>query len=346
MKNMNFDALSSFLKSLEESGLPSCEMSVSLCGQEVFAFSRPEKPVYMAYSLTKPVTCALALKLFERGAFTMDDRLSDFIPEFADPSVTEILPDGTRRIRPAKREITLRDLFTMTAGFGYDAGALIKADTLAAIRALAAKPLLFDPGQHWNYSLCHDVLGAVLQVISGKKLRQLMRDEIFFPLGMTKTCFLGEVETLPALCDAAGKPLSAPDTRFMPSREYDSGGAGLITCLSDYSAFCRALGEGKIISPHTLSLMTTDHLNDVTRRDFNWPQVRGYGYGLGVRVLTDKAAGGSPSPKGEFGWGGVSGCWSLIDPDNRLTAVFMARSLGTDEKYLFPRLRNVLYGCI
>lgn len=345
---MNFDALSRFLRSLEENRLPSCEMMVFCGGQEAFAYKKADEPLYLAYSLTKPVTCALALKLFERGMFTLDDKLSDFIPEFMDMTVTEALPTGEKRVRPAKREILMRDLFTMTAGFGYDVSALKKANTLEAVKGLAERPLLFDPGAHWNYSLCHDVLGAVIEVLTGKPLRAVLKDELTRPLGMNHTCFLGEAEagSISPLYDAkTGKRLPV-DRRFTPSDGYDSGGAGLITTLCDYAVFTDALLNGNIIGKHTLSLMTEDFLTDNNRADFNWPQVKGYGYGLGVRTLVNRAAAGAPSPLKEAGWGGVSGAYSLFDAENGISAVFMTHVLGTSETYLFPRLRNVLYSCI
>lgn len=347
MKNMNFDALSRFLKSLEENRLPSCEMTVFCGGREVFAYKKADLPRYLAYSLTKPVTCALALKLFERGEFTLDDRLSDFIPEFRDMTVSETLPSGEKRLRPAKRDILLRDLFTMTAGFSYDVGALKQANTLEAVKGLSERPLLFDPGAHWNYSLCHDVLGAVIEVITGKKLRTALKDEITRPLGMKNTCFLGETDgDISPLYDAkTGRQLPS-DRRFTPSNDYDSGGAGLVTTLYDYAAFTDALLNGGIVGKHTFTLMTEDFLTDINRADFNWPQVRGYGYGLGVRTLVNRAAAGSPSPLKEAGWGGVSGTYSLMDAQNGISAVFMTHVLGTSETYLFPRLRNILYSCI
>ena len=264
-------------------------------------------------------------------------------------SVTETLPGGVKRLRPAKREIELRDLFTMTAGFGYELNALYDAPTREVVRSYAQRPLLFDPGEHWNYSLCHDVLGAVIEVIAGKRLADAMGEMIFEPLGMGDTCFLSRVGSYARIA-----PLYEPktlrilplDMRFTPGPGYDSGGAGIVTSTRDYSKFCAALVNGGLLSAHTVTLMTCNHLNEAAQRDFNWPQVRGYGYGLGVRTLIDPVKGGSPSPIGEFGWGGISGAYSLMDRQNGLSAVFMTHVPGISEVFLFPRLRNVLYAAL
>ena len=344
MKAMRCDLLNEFLRELEQTRVKGCEMRVKIGDETVFEYTKPEKPLYLAYSLTKPVTCVLALKLLERGKIGLDDRLSDYIPEFKNPKVAETLSTGEKRVRSAKREIELRDLFTMTAGFSYDLSALRDDSTLNVAKTLAQRPLLFDPGEHWEYGLSHDVLGAVIEAVSGERLAELMRKELFIPLNMTRTRFLSQGEQgIAPLYSAKTFERLPLDRRFAPGNRYDSGGAGLVTSLEDYSEFCAALVGGRIISSCTLELMTRDFLTDKTRPDFNWPQTRGYGYGLGVRTLVDVTKAGSLSPVGEFGWGGISGAYSLMDRSRRLSAVFMTHTLGADEKYLFPRLRNVLY---
>ena len=346
---MNFAPLEALLDEIRMKRLPGCEMLVTVEGKKAFDYHSRENKRFIAYSLTKPLTCVLALKFMERGAFTLNDKLSEYICEAADPKVAEKLENGSVSIRSAKRGILIRDLFTMSAGLSYDISGLKDETALEAARGILMRPLLFDPGTRWEYSLCHDVLGALIERISGTRLSTLMRREIFSPLDMSDSCFVSEITDIslisPQYSAKTLKP-AAPDLRFTPGSLYDSGGAGLVTTTRDYSAFCEALISGNILSKAALELMTLNHLNGQALKDFNWPQLKGYGYGLGVRTLIDKTAGGALSPLGEFGWGGISGAYSLMDAKNGVTAVFMAHSPGTDEAWLYPRLRDVLYSCL
>ena len=390
---MNFQPMKDLLDRLTAWRIPGNSIRVTVEGREVFSYRSGYEDVekktrvrsdalYNIYSCTKPVTVTAALALYEKGYFLLDDPLYDFIPEFRHVTVKQ--PNG--EITPAATPITLRHLFTMSAGLTYvtSSPAFAKAreltegrmDTLTVIRCLAEDPLAFEPGTRWQYSLCHDVLAAVCEVISGKKFRDYVKESIFDPLGITEAYFhndavVDRVATLYRYENSKEQDLvklqSAADNRSagyltvvtnkVPTHvygpEYDSGGAGLTTTLSDYSKFAAALANGglgqngeRILSPGTVELLRTNQLTREQLVNFNWRQLRGYGYGLGVRTMVDIAAGGSTGSLGEFGWGGAAGATLLVDPDRRVSMVYAHHMLNPQEEYYQPRLRNVLYTCL
>ena len=286
------------------------------------------------YSCSKIATCTAALQLFEKGLFKLDDPLADYMPEFADMKVRE---DG--KVRPAKSPILIWHIFNMAAGFSYDLASPALAayrkenpdcPTREFIRHLAEDPLHFDPGAHWNYSLCHDVLAAFVEVLSGQTFADYTRDHIFGPLGMTDTTFLmpdSELGTIapqyrydaekkaPVFCGPAIQP-------YKPGPAYASGGAGCISTCDDYIKLLEALRVGDVIlKKETIDLMATDRLTDKTRPDFWNPD---YGYGLGVRcksaVLPDGFA--------DFGWGGAAGSLCVIDREHRFTIMLVQHMLS------------------
>lgn len=279
------------------------------------------------------------------------------------------MANGEVRLEKATRAITVRDLFTMTAGFSYDVGspciqeAVERTDgtlpTRDFARALAKEPLLFEPGTHWNYSMCHDVLGALVEVVSGQSFGTYLRDEITGPLGMNDTGFDLNDEQQARLIpqyvynDELEKAVRLDGNGFRVGTELESGGAGLLSTVSDYARFLNALTglgtspEGvRILSQASVELMRTDHLNEMTRGDYSWDHMYGYGYGLGVRTHISKAGSGSLSPLGEFGWSGAAGCMAIIDPDSELTVMYAQHLLNSQEGYVQRRLRNVIYSCL
>ncbi len=331
------------------------------------------------YSCSKPITVAAALTLYEQGRFLLSDPLPEYLPEFREMWVRR--PDGGTE--KAKTPITIHDLFRMTAGFDYDVTRPCfetarqetngRMDTRAVIRALATEPLAFHPGEHWNYSLCHDVLACLVEVISGKKFRDYVQEAIFDPLDMAESGYHHDI-TDPRMAQQyrfapAGELI--PEGIFAQERagghivkhdqgnwlifgpEYDSGGAGVTTTLADYGKFAFALAHGgvgmtgeRILSARTIDLARLDHLTPAQAADLNWPQLRGYRYGLGVRTMADSAAGGSNGSVGEFGWGGAAGATLLVDPAEKLALVYAHFMLNPQEEHYQPRLRNVLYACL
>ncbi|ETT43996.1 serine hydrolase domain-containing protein [Paenibacillus sp. FSL H7-689] len=377
---MDFKPLASFIDRITSWRVPWAEVLVMHRNDTVFHYRNgyanlEEKTpigdgaIFNLYSMTKIMTCVAGLQLVEKGAMLLSDPLSDYLPEYAEMTVKKTMPNGEIRLEKATRAITVRDLFTMTAGFSYDVGcpsiqeAVKSTDgtlpTRDFARALAKEPLLFEPGTHWNYSMCHDVLGALVEVVSGKRFGTYLRDEITGPLGMNDTAFNLNDEQQKRLIpqyaynDELEKAVRLDGNGFRVGTELESGGAGLLSTVSDYALFLNALtGRGtspegvRILSQASVELMRTDHLNEMTRADYSWDHMYGYGYGLGVRTHISKAGSGSLSPVGEFGWSGAAGCMAIIDPDSELTVMYAQHLLNSQEPYVQRRLRNVVYSCL
>lgn len=381
---MNFQAVKDLMDRLTDWVIPGNTIIIYKDGAKVFeyssGFSDIENNVEMQgdellnfYSCSKPATVAAALQLYEKGMFLLTDPLCEYLPEFE----TMYVKNGDE-IKKADNKITIRDIFCMTAGLTYNlnspsinkARALTngKMDTRTVIKCLAEEPLIFEPGARWNYSLCHDILAVLIEVISGMRFSEYMKENIFKPLDMKTTCYHTDKPIAPQYAcmsldtndyvemqkrgHSAGTVKREDGNVFVFGEEYDSGGAGITTTVPDYVKFVAALankGTGlngnKILSPGTIELMKTNQLNKEQLKCFNWIQMTGYGYGLGVRTMIDRAASGSTGPIGEFGWGGAAGANMLADTENNLAVLYSHHMLNPQETYYQPRLRNVLYSC-
>lgn len=360
----DFTELAQYLDALPSlGGWPGNDCLIMLHGEPVFrhqsGFADLEAKAPMTgrervnlYSCSKIATCTAALQLFEKGLYKLDDPLADYMPEFADMKVLE---DGVAR--PAKEPIRIWHLFTMTAGFSYD----LNSPSLAAyrtenpacptrefIRHLAADPLHFDPGTRWNYSLCHDVLAAFVEVLSGQLFADYTRDHIFAPLNMANTTFLMPDSALGTIApqyrfnpDTKGpRPCGPAIQPYKAGAEYASGGAGCISTCDDYIKFLEALRIGDIVlKKETIDLMTTDRLTEQTRASAWNPE---YGYGLGVRCKSAVL----PDGPGDFGWGGAAGSLSVIDRESGFTIMLVQHMLGAPDPTLrwkiVPLLRKAL----
>ena len=362
---MDFSRLTAFLASLIERGIPSVDCAVSLNGQCVYRHGvRAGKDgLYFLYSVSKVITCAAAAQLLERGKLLLTDEICEYLPEYRDMAVKS--KDG--HLEEAQTRITVRHLFTMTAGLNYNleteaiASAVResggRAPTREIARAIAQGPLDFEPGAHWQYSLCHDVLAALVEAVSQMRFADYVRENIFAPLGMEDSTYhptpaqAARIAPQYQYDGEARRALPIPKAaRHVLGPEYDSGGAGVVSSVSDMLAFAQALANGgtgangaRILSPRTVDLMRINQLSEAQSRDFNWPQMAGYGYGLGVRTMVCPALGGSLSSIGEFGWGGAAGAYIMIDPDHRLCAFYAQHMLNNQEPYVHPRLRNLIY---
>ena len=317
---------------------------------------------YHIYSCTKVLTVTAAMQLFERGELLMTDHVSAYLPEYADVCVRD---PATGELRPPKRPMRLSDLFGMTSGLGYlstwPALEELKkktngaAPTVLAMRSLATMPLYFDPGEKFQYSLSHDVLAAVVEVISGRRFGDYLREEILLPLGMTETGFsVPEGQEHRCVTPYKVDPETSQYTKmpfechYQLGTEYESGGAGIITTPKDYILFADMLASGgtgasgaRILSPATIDMMRTPlHSYPI----FDYLENNGYRYGYGVRTMADPRLGNSPI--GEFGWDGACGCYILADPKNKLS-LYSARYVSPQHNfYHSPRLRNILYACL
>lgn len=377
---MDFKPVASLIDRLTSWRVPWAEVLIMHQNETVFQYRNGfenleektpirDNAIFNLYSMTKIMTCVAALQLVEKGDILLLDPLSQYLPEFEEMQVKKALPNGEVYYEKATRPITVRDLFTMTAGFSYDihSPSIKEAvertngtlPTREFARALAKEPLMFEPGTHWNYSMCHDVLGALVEVVSGKRFGTYLQDEIIKPLGMHDTTFdLNEAQQsrlIPQYLfdEEQDKAVRMDGNGFRVGTELDSGGAGLLSTVNDYAKFLNALTgfgtspEGvRILSRASVELMRADHLNDMTRPDFSWDHMYGYGYGLGVRTHISTAGSGSLSPIGEFGWAGAAGCMAIIDPDSGLTVMYAQHLLNSQEHYVRRRLRNVVYSCL
>ena len=339
--------------------------------------------LYFIFSMTKMITCTCALQLLEKGKYTLNDPVSMYLPEFEKMKIsdTEFNSEGAGKVSTgdteaesgsnsekgyAKNPITVKHLFTMSAGLDYDLWSEAikesqeqgKTTTRDIARAISKTVLGFEPGTRYRYSLCHDVLGALVEVWSGKKLGDYMKENVFEPLGMKNTYFgVPQGEEFSRLAaryrfDENKVPVLQPvNCIYNLSGEYQSGGAGLTSCTEDYALFLDAIacgGVGKsgkrILSTASVELMGTNHLNETQIKDFNKMRP-GYGYGLGVRTHIDKTLSGSLSPIGEFGWDGAAGAFAMVDTKNKLSLTYFQHCSGWNVR-IQTEMRNALYGCL
>ncbi len=230
------------------------------------------------------------------------------------------------------------------------------------MRAIARDPLLFEPGTHWNYSLCHDVLAGLVEAVSGQTFGAYVRDHVLLPIGMTRSGYAISEDMAqrmaPQYCfnPKSNRPEPAKTANaYHLGPLYESGGAGLISSVDDLARFAQTLcRKGKaengtrILSSRTVDLMRANHLGPTLMDDFHkcFSHMAGYGYGLGVHTMADRAAGESLSPIGEFGWRGAAGTYMIIDPENEVTIVYAQHMLGSHEPYVYYRLRNIVYACL
>lgn len=297
---------------------------------------------YNIYSCSKVITCVAAMQLWEKGLFSLEDKLSDYMPEFKDMTVkTE------NGIQKAEHPILIRHLFEMTAGFSYHCRsphiimAISETDgrcpTRETMKYLAKEPLLFEPGDRWEYSLCHDVLAALVEIISGEKFETYVKKNIFDIVGMSRSSFMLPEEELNTIAEQYrfenGRAVNVGKNivSYKLGSEYASGGAGGISTVDDYIKFLEALRTHKLLKVETLKLMMTDRLTEWQKRTY-WTQAT-HGYGLGVRC-----------PKGnkqytDFGWGGAACAYLAVDVENKISLFFGAHLLSSPAQ----GLRSMLY---
>lgn len=390
---MDFQHLDQFLNHVVRIGPSGCAVSVSLHGKTVYsrcfglgnlAENAPvtENTVFRLYSVSKVITAVAVLRLYERGALSLNDPVSLYLPEFAQMQVSVQSCNNATTLVPARTPITIRHLLTMTSGLTYGGShSAVDAATQALYdelnrgsytvrdfaRALASMPLAFEPGTHFRYSYSHDVLGAVVEVISGKPFEQFVKDEIFSPLGMESSAYffedLPENPVAAFYNSASGALVEDPidDEQFRRRRGFASGGAGVLSTLSDLTKFASALCVGgtyegtKLLGRKTIHLMRQDHLNPQQREDFRfatqgngWELLQGYSYGLGVRTLASLSESCINGTIGEFGWGSIGGSFVVCDPEEELAICYLQqlRLPNNLENYITPKLKAIVYGAL
>ena len=287
------------------------------------------------YSCSKPITALAAMILVEKGMISLDDAVEKYLPEV---SSAFLLTEDGGEIKP-KNKMTIRHLLTMTAGFSYNVKTkpiqdVIKKNQNAKLRdfiaAFVASPLSFEPGERFDYSLCLDVLAAVIEEVSSKSFSSFVQETIFEPLGMKDSFFDNRPCLLPDMyiADNNGQIRLTNNKNYLLCTDaYESGGAGLICTLKDYSIFAQMLANGgvsstgiRIVDEAVLHSMASEQIEKMSiKNQFTCVQGEDYGYGFGVRVR--KVATEWGLPKGEFGWDGAAGSYLMVDPINKISIV-------------------------
>jgi CubicO group peptidase (beta-lactamase class C family) len=315
-----------------------------------------EDTIFRLYSMSKPITSVAAMMLVEDGKLGLDDPLSKYIPAFADVKVGVEKRDEsgkmTLALDPLQRPITIEDLLRQTSGltYGFYGDSAVRKlyanadlfqgdfDNAEFADRLARLPLQEQPGTLWDYGHSTDILGRVIEVVSGKSLFQFEKERLLDPLGMNDTAFY--------VADESKRPLIAqpmPDDRFtsplagirdpMVRRRWESGGAGMVGTMGDYARFAQMLLNGgtlvghRYLKPETVALMTSDHIGPETkiaRDDFYFPGTdSGFGLGFAVRTMQPP---GTRLPIGEYRWDGVAGTFFFIDPKDDMFAICMMQT--------------------
>lgn len=369
---MQTSVITDFLDSLENLGIPGCDCAIYYQHKPIlrhmagYADLERTKPIttettYWLYSVTKLFTVTAVMQLIDRGIIGLDDPVYAYIPEYLDLMVKE----GSE-LRPSRQVMTIRHLLTMQSGLNYNitspsirrviSDSNHQATTIDVIRALAGEPLDFEPGNRYQYSLSHDVLGAVVELSSGKSFDQYLHHNIFQPLGMKDTSFV----LTPDLKDRMSQQFiyrsrsrTAKGVKktnsYSLTPNYRSGGAGLISTVDDCIKFLDTMSNYgvdtngyQILSRKAIDMMRSNQLSEISRKYFDLP---GYSYGLGVRTLVNKEDAGSRSSIGEFGWSGAAGAYALIDIDKQLAIFYAQHVLGCDyaSQVVHPKLRDLTY---
>jgi len=331
---------------------------------------QPMRPdtIFRLASMTKPVTSLAVMMLHEEGRFLLDDPVSKFLPEFKSMNVAvanapnERYPGGYRLV-PADRAITIRHLLTHTAGLPsgtsgptmeamHRLASLRKPETLLAdyIQALAQLPLNFQPGAAWEYGPATDVLGRLVEVVSGQPLDQFLRQRIFVPLGMNDTWFYLPDDRLARLASAYAKKngklekLTSPNVDSRSGRFF-SGAGGLAGTAEDYFRLCQMFLNGgqfngvRLLSRKTVEMMTA---NQIGRIPLWQDAYRGYGFGLGFRVRERLGESQTLGSAGEYGWGGAYGTYFWVDPKEQMIGILMIQLNPYAHLNIRPEFQNAV----
>ena len=370
---MDFSKLDLYMEQMPKRGFPACELSVSRDGEIIYrrgvgyADSAKTRPVsntdlYWLFSATKVITCIAAMRLVEQGIISLDDPVSKYIPEYA--SLKILQNDGS--LTEAKNVMTIEHLFTMCGGMTYDVAndaikdaALVTPSTLDMVKAMAKMPLVFEPGTKYKYSLCHDVLAAVIEVATGMLFSEYLQKNLFDPLGVTDMGFHPTEEQISRFSaqykykDGTAEATEIPIiNKYRLTDEYDSGGAGLFGTVDDYMKIITPIACGgttpdgyRILKPETIKMMGENRLKGDILNGLSSTRLYGYGWGLCGRAHFDPIRSLSLSPVGEFGWDGAAAAFCMIDPTNRIALYFGTHIFGCNYAYhsVHPTLRNLVY---
>jgi CubicO group peptidase (beta-lactamase class C family) len=343
-------------------------------GQAVIDPPQPMRTdtIFRIYSMTKPITAAAVLILFEEGFFRLTDPVSRFLPAFKQVRVLDLCEQGAGRTVPPNREITIHDLLTHTAGlsYGFDENNIIDeryreriwqvmedrhgdVSLQELVEAMTSIPLAFHPGTAYRYSMANDVLGHLIEVVTGLSFAEILTERIFEPLGMVDTGFYvpaEKVERFAAVYTPAedgGLKLLAPadEPRYLVPPRAPSGGGGLVSTAMDYWRFAQMLLNGgeldgtRILGRKTVELMTTNALPHGVMRDGQ----AFAGYGLGVEVVAELGSYRSLGSVGKFGWSGAATTHFFADPVENLVGILLVQLQPFDAQPVRVDFQNMVY---
>lgn len=322
--------------------------------------------IFRIYSMTKPVVSVAVMMLLEQGRLLLSDPVARHLPEFSNQKVA-VERSGQLTLADVHRPATVQDLLRHTAGLTYEfLGAAEVQRQYATLQigsrersnaafsqALAAVPLMYQPGSVWGYSRATDVLGRLVEVLSGQTLGEYLRRHIFIPLGMHDTGFSVDPAHYPRIAEPfahdpdGGVPMRVLEPRRAAAME--SGGGGLLSTAMDYARFLQFMrnrGElhgVRLLGPRTVDFMTADHLGAIPVTGEVLPP--GYGFGLGFAVRTATGIASVPGSKGLYYWGGIAGTTFFVDPAEDLYAVLMIQAPNQRDHYR-PLFRSLVYAAL
>lgn len=377
-------------RSIQEEKIVGASILVSHEGKEVFrgnyGYGSRENQIpikndtiFRLFSMTKPITAVAAMILYERGQLDLLTPVSEYIPAFGSMKVWT--KDG---LVDAKGPIMINQLLNMTSGLVYpDANDPVgremalkmrevfgrvldgeQPDMMKVCEGIAQVPLAFHPGEDWRYGASADVLGAVIEVITGKRLGEFYQEEIFGPLGMEDTKFYVPEENAVRFADMytfdshMGKRVPTPKDDlvemgffdFFHSPSYELAGGGLFGTIEDYVKFAQFLLDGgeqagvKILGRKTLEYFQENQLSSEQMKSFQWESIVGYGYGNLMRVLINRPQAASNGTIGEFGWDGLAGTYFFVDTKEKLIVVYMQQNREGADQTIRRGIRSIVYG--
>ncbi len=323
--------------------------------------------IFRIYSMTKPIVSVAVMMLFDEGRLFLNDPVAKYLPEYKDTAVGVVRGDGQIDTVPVQRQMTVQDLLRHTSGLTYEILAEAPIRKLYArakmyrrdwsnqefSQALAQLPLMYQPGTVWDYSRATDVLGRLVEAVSGQLLRDFFATRIFAPLGMVDTGFHVPAAEHHRLAEPfATDPDTGADVRVLDVREpvaMDMGGGGLVSTAADYARFTQMLINGgsldgqRLLSRKTVELMTSDHLGSIPSVNDLLPP--GHGFGLGFAVRQQAGIAPVAGSAGSYFWGGMAGTTFWVDPKEDLHAILMVQAPGQRDE-VRALFRNLVYGAI
>ncbi|MBR5421231.1 MAG: beta-lactamase family protein [Lachnospiraceae bacterium] len=376
MSGFDAEKMTAYLDSLTEKGIPSVDCIVYQDHKQIYRHmngtsdAAKTKKVqadqrYLMFSMTKVQTMTAVMQLIEQGKLAPDDEVGKYLPAYR-----ELMVETEAGVVPAKESLRIWQLLSMQSGLDYDLerpGILrvlkekgSAATTRELVDAFAESPLKFEPGTHFLYSLSHDVAAAVIESVTGMRFGEYLKKNLWEPLGFTDTFFAKPfndgLERLAQqfIVNEEGIVPMEQSCNYQLSENYESGGAGLVSCTEDYAKLADTLACGgesaegvRILKPESVEKIKENLLCEAGLKDIESTMGRkGYGYGCGMQVLLHPELLGSPAPAGIFGWDGAAGSCIQMDTASRRSFVYVqhVRNCGMSYDTIHPKLRDMVFG--